>query len=99
MTSNFESIFNSKETKVDPGLNKIFTRKVNKHTDVEKKKKTKNAEIPDIDGIENDYESTKIRQKKMTPETEKRTVFVGNLNTDCKKEVTFICLDSVCSFI
>lgn len=80
MTTKFESIFAS-STDVDPDLNKIFTRKV------AKKGPKKNIEIPDMEEmIEDDEEMKPTRPKKLSPETEKRTIFVGNLNTDCKKE-------------
>ena len=94
MAANFESIFSSATTQVGPDLNKIFSRKVKKEKDTETKKKTKSSEIPDMDEMNDDYEPLSTKPKKLSPETEKRTIFVGNLSTDCKKEVNkfiFIC--------
>ena len=83
MAAKFESIFSSSTAEVDPDLNKIFARKV------KKEKLKKNEEIPNMDNIEDDDDERipNNKPKKLSPETEKRTIFIGNLNTDCKKEV------------
>lgn len=76
----FESIFKSSDD-VDPSLNKLFTRKL------ASKKKNIEDLIPDLDeNIDETDEPKTKRPKKLSPETEKRTIFVGNLNNDCKKE-------------
>lgn len=77
----FESIFKSSDD-VDPNLNKLFTRKL------APKKKNIEDLIFDLDeNIDETDEPKTKRPKKLSPETEKRTIFVGNLNNDCKKEV------------
>ena len=82
MAENFESIF-SASTENTEKVNKLFTRKA-------RKLKLKD-DLPDIDEEEikkSDQQQIK-KSKKLDPEQEKRTIFVGNLPTDCKKEVNF----------
>ena len=89
--SNFESIF-SKNEDVDPSLNALFKRKIE-----HKSKKSKNSEetedLPALDNLseessdEEDPNNPAKKLKKLDPETERRTVFVGNLNSNSKKEV------------
>ncbi len=74
MSAKFESIFSSNPD-VDPNLSKIFERKLKP-----KKEKISAAEPKKP-------EDTKKKLKKLDPESEKRTVFVGNLHSGCKKEV------------
>lgn len=79
MAENFESIF-SASTENTEKVNKLFTRKA-------RKLKLKD-DLPDIDEEEikkSDQQQIK-KSKKLDPEQEKRTIFVGNLPTDCKKE-------------
>lgn len=73
MAAAFESIFNT-NTEVDLGLSKLFKRKIDPLKEP----------IPDIEAEEEEPRPKKL--KKLTKETEKRTIFVGNLNCDCKKE-------------
>ncbi|RNA29202.1 RNA-binding [Brachionus plicatilis] len=69
--SNFESIFSS-STETDPNLKQLFDKKIERPV----------TELPDA--IDSKAESKKF--KKFDPETEKRTIFIGNLHKDTKKE-------------
>lgn len=84
MTSKFESIFNDKNATDDKtNLNKLFSRKaVSKPVTTSIEPKDSNETIT----IDNSSE-IKSKPKKLNPEYESRTVFVGNLNVGCKKEV------------
>ena len=76
MSSSFQSIFSS-NTDVDPGLSKLFNRKVKPKKPVEPAVEASPVEAPK-------------KLNKLDPETEKRTLFVGNLHADCKKEVSLV---------
>jgi hypothetical protein len=80
----FESIFDKDINEVDQSLDKLFKRKRALVAEEEKA-------IPDLKGVKEELKTTPEidlkKKKKRDPEEEKRTVFVGNLNVDCKKEV------------
>lgn len=83
MTSKFESIF--QDANVKPSLNKLFSRKV-ESVPVE----STAAEDTNNNNVETNKattDETKTKLKKLDPEYESRTVFVGNLAAGCKKEV------------
>ena len=100
--SNFESIF-TKNEKVDPNLNALFERKIEHKPKKSKKSTKLNEttddsienskDLPALDSLseessdEEELNTTEKKLKKLDPETERRTVFVGNLNTNSKKEV------------
>lgn len=78
----FESIFDTDNNEVDKNLNKLFARKARALVVDEDTKP-----IPDLKGVKEELKKPEIvKKKKRDPEEEKRTVFVGNLNVDCKKE-------------
>ena len=83
----FQSIFNTnnnEEVEVDESLNKLFKRKARSLVIGDDDLKP----IPDLKGVKEELKEPEIvKKKKRDPEEEKRTVFVGNLNVDCKKEV------------
>ena len=88
MNTEFQSIFSSNEN-VDANLSKIFKRKVDN--------KVNKNELEDIlsNSSEDDEEIAAANSKgakqslvkKRNAESENRTIFIGNLNCDCKKEV------------
>lgn len=83
MASAFESIFNT-NSDVDPNLNKLFTREVKVHkepVEEETEESEKAVKRTKLDG------KALKKVKKADLESEKRTVFIGNLHVDCKKEV------------
>lgn len=80
--SKFESIFGS-NTDVDPNLNDLFSKKIERKPDNEAK--APDSESKTKKGKKSEKDGKKI--KKFDPETEKRTIFIGNLVKDCKKEV------------
>lgn len=87
MNTEFQSIFSSNEN-VDANLSKIFKRKVDN--------KVNKNELEDIlsNSSEDDEEIAAANSKgakqslvkKRNAESENRTIFIGNLNCDCKKE-------------
>lgn len=84
----FQSIFdtnnNEENVEVDASLNKLFKRKARSLVIADDDAKP----IPDLKGVKEELKEPEIvKKKKRDPEEEKRTVFVGNLNVDCKKEV------------
>ena len=82
MTSNFESIF--KDSNVNTNLNKLFSRKA-KSLPIKVEEDEQIVE----EKVEEEDENAKKLIKKFDPEYESRTVFVGNLISGCKKEVTY----------
>jgi hypothetical protein len=79
--SSFDSIF-KKNDKFDPNLNQIFSKKVeNVPISSSVKAETTIAEEPPV----KKFKPTK--KQKHDPECENRTIFVGNLKSECKKEV------------
>ncbi|CAF0757730.1 unnamed protein product [Brachionus calyciflorus] len=73
--SNFESIFSS-NTQVDENLNELFQKKIERPIEPETPAKS-----------EQDLKkSSQKKFKKLDPETEKRTIFIGNLSKETKKE-------------
>ena len=99
MPKKFQSIFSSNE-KIDQNLNALFTqhqdegKNVNENVELDETGsvvsfQSNNDEQQPTSNEERDKKSTNKNNKKnkFDQEKEKRTVFVGNLQKDCKKEV------------
>jgi len=99
MPKKFQSIFSSNE-KIDKNLNALFAqheeKNVNENIELDEtgsvlSNESNNHEHPPQSNEERDKKSASKNSKKnkFDLEKEKRTVFVGNLQKDCKKEVKF----------
>ena len=100
MPKKFQSIFSSNE-KIDQNLNALFAQKQNEGDNINELEDEINEtgsvvsfeSNNDQQPASNDQEKNKKSDNKNTKknkfdiEKEKRTVFVGNLQKDCKKEV------------
>lgn len=74
--TNFESIFSNSEA--DSNLKKLFDKKIERPV----------TDTPVNDVLKTDPKKPKEKLKKLDPVTEKRTIFIGNLHKDTKKEVS-----------
>lgn len=94
MSGEFESIFSSK-TNVDPKLNGLFKKKTVDQKDhvqlvISSRLAAKQAEEKKQAEEQLAKKDKKGEIKKRDPESEKRTVFVGNLHKDCQKNVKIL---------
>ena len=86
-TSVLESLFSS--AKVDPKLEGLFN-------DSSKFKKPAASEAPAVqeqpaaEKAVTSKKGKKLREKLDKTETEKRTIFIGNVSNECKKEVNVV---------
>jgi hypothetical protein len=82
MSTSFDSIF-KKNVKLDPNLNQIFSKKI-ENLPIASPAVTIDNTIIEEAPVKK-FKPTK--KQKHDPECENRTIFVGNLKSDCKKEV------------